>query len=109
MGPEIVKYVITFIVGTALTAVFAFMKTLNNKIKAISKGMQDLLRGEIIHYYDRYMELGYCPIHIKQVVEAQYNSYHALKGNGVITQVWEELNALPTNPKHIKNDDDDLK
>lgn len=98
---EIEKIIISALVSAIVTASLASILTLFRRTKAIAKGVQDLLRGEIIHHYNKAIDRGYCPIHTKQLVEEQYKSYHALGGNGVITEIYKELLELPTEPKEL--------
>lgn len=64
--------------------------------KALEKGVQALLRTEIISIYNKYMELGYCPIYAKENIEALYKEYKALGGNGTATSMTEYIRKLPT-------------
>lgn len=73
---------------------------------AMKKGICAMLRADIIRLYNKYHEeRRYCPIYVKQALEDEYQQYHALKGNGVGTNLYEALMALPTEPpKEEKND-----
>ena len=69
------------------------------QIIAMRKGIRAMLRADIIRLYNKYHdELGYCPIYVKQALEDEYRQYHSLKGNGVGTNLYEALMALPTEP-----------
>lgn len=61
-------------------------------------GVTTLLRIEIIRDYNKWMELGYCPIWAKENVDDMYEKYHELGGNGVGTRLHDEIMALPTEP-----------
>ena len=83
-----------------LIGVLAFMY---HQILAMRKGMRALLRADLIRLYNKYHDdLGYCPLYVKQSLEDEYRQYHTLKGNGVGTQMYEALMALPTEPPHKK-------
>ena len=70
------------------------------QILAMRKGIRAMLRADIIRLYNKYHdELGYCPIYVKQALEDEYQQYHSLKGNGVGTKLYEDLMALPTEPR----------
>lgn len=70
------------------------------QVMATRKGIRALLRADLIRLYNKYHDdLGYCPIYVKQSLEDEYKQYHALKGNGVGTNLYESLMALPTEPK----------
>ena len=83
---------ITFVVGCGAY--------LYGQVMATRKGIRALLRADLIRLYNKYHDdLGYCPIYVKQSLEDEYKQYHALKGNGVGTNLYEALMALPTEPK----------
>ena len=83
---------------TALVTGFGYMY---RQITATRKGIRALLRADLIRLYNKYHdELGYCPIYVKQSLEEEYQQYHALKGNGVGTNLYKALMALPTELPH---------
>lgn len=87
---------------TALMTVFTYMY---RQILATRKGIRALLRADLIRLYNKYHdELQYCPIYVKQSLEDEYQQYHALKGNGVGTNLYNALMALPTEPPQNKED-----
>ena len=87
---------------TALVAAFGYMY---RQIIATRKGIRALLRADLIRLYNKYHDdLGYCPIYVRQSLEDEYQQYHALKGNGVGTNLYNALMALPTEPPHKKED-----
>lgn len=69
---------------------------------AVGFGVQALLRDRIIQAYNHYTEKGYCPIYGLENVEEMYRQYHALGGNGTITELVERVKELPTQPKGDK-------
>lgn len=82
---------------TAIAGVFAY---LYRQILATRKGIRALLRADLIRLYNKYHDdLGYCPLYVKQSLEDEYQQYHALRGNGVGTNLYNSLMALPTEPK----------
>nr|DAE84166.1 MAG TPA: hypothetical protein [Caudoviricetes sp.] len=87
-----------------LTFVCACMAYLFKQILATRRGIRALLRADLIRLYNKYHDdLGYCPIYVKQSLEDEYKQYHALKGNGVGTQLYEAIMALPTEPQGKEN------
>jgi hypothetical protein len=73
---------------------------LYTQVMASRNGVRALLRAEIIRTYNKYHDnLQYCPIYVKQSIADIYQQYHALKGNGVGTKLYEEIMALPTEKK----------
>lgn len=88
-----------------LTTMFAAFAYLYRQYIATRKGIRALLRADLIRLYNKYHdELGYCPIYVKQSLEDEYQQYHALKGNGVGTNLYNALMALPTEPPTEKGE-----
>lgn len=107
MAEFIMKYWLEFgfgLISLALTALVKYLhkqdKIRKNEQDAIKKGIQALLRDRIIEQYNKYMERKYIPIYAMDNVEAMYREYHALGGNGTITELYEDLKDLP----HRKED-----
>lgn len=81
---------------TLLTSVIAY---LYKQIIAQRKGIRALIRADIIRLYNKYHDdLGYCPIFVKEALEDEYKQYHALRGNGVGTNLYNAIMTLPTEP-----------
>ena len=101
---DVIKdYAITFLLGAGMAGLSAWVVSLKKKVKATQTGMQALLRADIIRSYDKYSDKGFCPIYARDAIEKEYESYHALGGNGTITDLWERIKKLPTE-KEINND-----
>lgn len=80
-----------------ITFVTTCMIYLGRQVMETRKGIRALLRADLIRLYNKYHDdLGYCPIYVKQSLEEEYKEYHALKGNGVGTNMYKALMALPT-------------
>lgn len=87
---------------TALATALAYMY---RQLLATRKGIRALLRADLIRLYNKYHDdLGYCPVYVKQSLEDEYQQYHALKGNGVGTNLYNALMALPTEQPQKKED-----
>jgi len=109
MVESIVKYWLEFFFGLITLGLTASVKYLHKQDKirkaeqeAIKKGIQALLRDRIIEQYNKWMEKGYIPIYAMDTVEAMYHQYHALGGNGTITDLVEELKELPHRKEDVK-------
>lgn len=90
---------ITFITENwqLLSLLVSCMAYMIKQVLATRKGIRALLRADLIRLYNKYHDdLKYCPIYVKQSLEDEYKQYHALKGNGVGTKLYEELMELPT-------------
>lgn len=72
------------------------LSTQRHREDAVAQGVQALLRNEIIRIYNQCAEQGYCPIYLRESVMAMYNAYHALGGNGTVTELVEKLQKMPT-------------
>lgn len=98
-------------VGVVVTAVIAHFKSGKQRHKALNNGVQSLLRAEIIRKNEKWVERGYCPVYAKDAVQREYEAYHALGGNGVITELYNDIMALPETPpkqaKQNKKSEDD--
>lgn len=89
-----------------LTAVFSTIGYIYYQVIAMRKGIRALLRADLIRLYNKYHDdLGYCPLYVKQSLEDEYRQYHTLKGNGVGTNMYKALMALPTEPQCKKKED----
>ena len=88
-----------------LSLIAGVLGYLYSQIIAMRKGIRAMLRADLIRLYNKYHdELRYCPIYVKQSLEDEYQQYHALKGNGVGTNLYEALMALPTEPPKQKEE-----
>lgn len=65
-------------------------------IGAVAKGTQASLRNSMIQMWEKYSELGYAPIHVKDDFENVYQQYHNLGANGVMDDIHNKFLALPT-------------
>lgn len=92
--------IIQSVVVWALTAVLAgvsgylvsFVKSRKKHDDAMEQGMRVLLRTRIVDAFDEYAHQGKAmSVERKSEVEEAYQAYHALGGNGVITEMYQEL------------------
>ena len=102
MWEFICKYWLEFlfgIIGAALTAAYGWLvKKFNEehkKTQAIENGVRDMLRLTILDNYERCKAAGVISVARKDAVDSAYNSYHALGGNGTVTQVHKEIMEMP--------------
>lgn len=80
--------------GGFLVAIFAYV---NVRLKAVSNGLQALLRAQMINDYNHYSEKEYAPIYARQNFQNCWEQYHALGANGVMDDIRNKFLALPTN------------
>lgn len=96
------KYWLEVLFGGVLTVLGIIARNLNKKLKgeqernkAIENGVRDMLRLTILDNYERCKQAGVISVSRKDAIDSAYNSYHALGGNGTITQVHNEIMAMP--------------
>ena len=87
------------IVGVLIGAATKGLKAAKKRNEAVRRGLQSILRGEIIKQHEKYIEREFCPVYAKDAIRRQYDSYHELGGNGVITELYHEIIELPEIPK----------
>lgn len=98
MWDWILQYWLQALFGIILTAIVAIVKTEWNKIKAIGKGTQSLLRAELIRSGEKYIERGWIEVYAKDAYDKCYQSYHHLGQNGTMDDMHEKVMNLQTNP-----------
>lgn len=65
------------------------------KIRAISRGVQALLRDRLIQGYKHYRAIGYADEDDRDNLENVYVQYHNLGANGVMDDLRNKFLALP--------------
>ncbi len=65
-------------------------------IRALQKGVQALLRAQMITDYNHYHEKGYAPLYARENFENCWVQYEKLGKNGVMKDIREKFLALPT-------------
>lgn len=58
--------------------------------------LRALLRSELMRTHHHAVRDGHASTVEKEVMERTYQSYHSLGGNGIATNLYEEMMALPT-------------
>lgn len=103
MREFVIRYWLEAIFGAVIMGFGAAYKYLSKIVykqigdqKSLRDGTQALLRNQIIHSYDKYMEQGWIPIYGRENVLDMYKAYHALDGNGTITKLMDEIMELPS-------------
>ncbi len=84
------------LIGAAVTIGNVAFSTFSGRNSAYKSGLQCLLRAEIIRAHEKYTEIGYCPIFARDAITKAYEAYHALGGNGTITELYNQIMAMPT-------------
>lgn len=95
---NIIRWAIPFVLGAVVSGLGTYIRMKHRHDKAISTGVQCLLRAQIIDYHERYTSDGCCPVYAKESLRRMYGAYHALGGNDVATALYEATLDLPTHP-----------
>ena len=66
------------------------------RLSAVEKGVQALLRAQMIEYYNHYREKGYAPLYARESFENCWIQYERLGKNGVMKDIRSKFLALPT-------------
>lgn len=78
------------------TLIFAIIKYITHQINSVRKGVQALLRAQMISDYNKYFELGYAPIYARENFENCWKYYHKMGMNGVMDDIHVRFLQLPT-------------
>ena len=99
----IIRWAVPFVLGGAISVAISATKKVKRRDEeakseyfALKNGIQCLLRAEIIRNHDKYMAKGFCPIYAREALTRAYAAYHALGGNDVATDLYQEILKLPT-------------
>jgi len=101
ISEKIISWAIPFVLGAVVSWLAALIKMKSKKEKALSDGVQCLLRAEIISYHERYEAEHHCPIYAKESLKRLYSAYHSLGGNDVATVLYEKTMAMPEGSDNI--------
>ncbi len=97
---DILKIVLSYLIPTILGTLIGFaitrLKKDKKKEKAIEYGVQALLRNELVRRYREYETKKEITILDKENMEAMFEQYKNLGGNGTVKHLMDELFELPT-------------
>ena len=90
-------------IPTIILGMFKYLHSMIKKNaednKAVKKGVQAILRSEMIKDYNKWSEKGYAPIYARQNFENCWEQYHNLGANGVMDDIHHKFLDLPTEPR----------
>jgi len=89
-----IEIILGFII-TFLTYMYKKLVNYNRMIKFVRDGVKVLLKTKIIEQYNYHKKQGSITIFDKQIISDLYSEYHNLGGNGVITDLIDDINSLP--------------
>lgn len=79
--------------GTFVLCGFGY---LFGQLRALKRGVQAMLRAQMIAEYNRWSEKGAAPIYAKDNFENLWRQYEKLGRNGVMLDIRSKFIALPT-------------
>ena len=102
--PEwITKYWLEWVFGLLIAGLTWAIKKLSTRLRkeqaenqALRDGMKSLLMRQIQIDCEAAIADGFCPVETKTAIEGMYQAYHALGGNGIITNLRDDMLGLPT-------------
>ena len=84
---------------SAPTLIASLILFVRGQIRGVRKGVQALLRAQLISDWNYYSDKGYAPIYARENFENVYQQYHSLGANGVMDDIRNKFLALPDKPK----------
>lgn len=84
------------LLGVMLSNRRAENKKADEEKKLFKSALRALLRSELMRTHHQAVREGYASTLDKEVMERTYQSYHSLGGNGIATNLHDEMMALPT-------------
>ena len=94
IGETILRWIITFILGTVIGFIGTFLKKENKKNKAIENAVQSLLRDRLIEKYRTFKTKKQMTILDKENIDHLYKEYINLGGNGTIKELMEDMDDI---------------
>ncbi len=86
----------------AIKELYSMVEEQRKTDEALAKGMQALLRASMVKDFNHYSGKGFAPIYARETFRSCYDNYHALGGNGVMTDIYNKFLALPTEEQNEK-------
>lgn len=71
----------------------------SDSLEAMRFGVETLLFQQLEAIHTHTMQAGYCDDELKRVADRTYQAYHQLGGNGVGTQMWDDIMKSSSTPK----------
>lgn len=87
---------IVAVFGIVLSSRRAEKEKAEEESELVKSALRALLRSELMRTHHQAVRDGYASTVEKEVMERTYQSYHKLGGNGIATNLHDEMMALPT-------------
>ena len=91
MGQDILKYIITSVLGILIGFFAKVIKDYVKGEKLEKNALKCLLRSNIVTQYYIYRELGSIPFYVKESIIQEFEAYTGLGGNSFVLQLVEEI------------------
>lgn len=75
---------------------YRIIKEQGRQYNALKLGLQAMLRSQMISEYNRWTDKGYAPIYARENFENLWVQYHSLGANGVMNDIRDKFQKLPT-------------
>lgn len=98
--------ILSTVISTALNMYFTKKNNSRKDRDLEIRALVCLLRSSMLREYDDYTSKKYCTVNEKENLSEQYETYHGLGGNGMMTALYEEMMKLPSEePSHHDHDE----
>ena len=87
---------IVSVFGIMLSGRRAEKEKADEENELVKSALRALLRSELMRTHHQAVRDGYASTVEKEVMERTYQSYHRLGGNGIATNLYDEMMSLPT-------------
>lgn len=94
IGETILKWLITFILGSIIGIIGTKLKAETKKNKALNNAVQSLLRDRLIEKYRQFKSKGQMTILDKENIDHLYTEYRNLGGNGTVEELYEDMEDI---------------
>ncbi len=84
-------WIVSFATVTGGTLIYIY-----RHIRALQRGVQALLRAQMVDSFQHYHAKGYAPLYARENFENLWRNDEALGANGVFSDVHNKFMALPT-------------
>lgn len=103
---NIISIALPIILSALMSYIVFLLKEQKKDRNANAKGTMLLLRVQLIEYHDKYVEEGEIPSYAYDNFVEMYEAYHTLGGNGMVTKMHNEIQALHLKTKNGGNHDE---
>ena len=90
--------ILSAVTTTVLNVYFAKKNASHKDNETKKRALVCLLRSSMLREYSDYTSREYCTVNEKENLTEQYEVYHDLGGNGMMTALYGEMMRLPSEP-----------